>query len=140
MKVTKEMTFDAAHMLSNYQGKCMNLHGHTYRVQATLVGDIRENGNEQGMVVDFNTLKEFMEAIIKPLDHAILFSDNKYRSAAEDELKRWAEKFDMSFAVIPDGKSTSENIALYIKQKIKSHTGYDSFVKVWETPTSFAEA
>lgn len=41
MKVTKEITFDSAHMLSNYEGKCSNLHGHTYKLQVTLKGDVR---------------------------------------------------------------------------------------------------
>ena len=45
MKVTKEVTFDSAHMLSNYSGKCQNLHGHTYKLQVTVEGPIAVEGN-----------------------------------------------------------------------------------------------
>ena len=54
MKVTKEITFDVAHMLSYYEGKCANLHGHTYKLQVTLEGNV---GDVSHMVLDFNILK-----------------------------------------------------------------------------------
>ena len=47
MKITKEITFDSAHMLSNYNGKCNNLHGHTYKLQIEVEGDVTFNGYEE---------------------------------------------------------------------------------------------
>lgn len=141
MKVTKEVTFDSAHMLSKYEGKCHNLHGHTYKLQVTLEGAIIEDGNEQCMVMDFNTLKQYMDTALNSFDHAIIFSGEGFRNEAEDELFTWANKWGMNYVVVY-GKSTSENISSYIKMMIESFIDvkkYKVSVKVWETPTSFAE-
>lgn len=67
--VTKEFTFDAAHHLYMYDGKCKNLHGHTYRLAITLSGHL----NDIGMVMDFGDLKQmFRERVESRLDHAYL--------------------------------------------------------------------
>lgn len=142
MKVTKEITFDAAHMLSNYSGKCHNLHGHTYKLQVTLEGPVCKKGNSQEMVMDFNELKQYMEAAIASFDHAIVFSDEAFRSDAENALLRWAEKYGMNYVIIRNGKSTSEAMAVYLKGIIEDMVDLQSVkvsVKLWETPTSFAE-
>ena len=52
ISVTKVFTFDSAHNLINYEGACRNLHGHTYKLEVTVCGDI----NEMGMVCDFSEL------------------------------------------------------------------------------------
>ena len=102
MKVTKEITFDVAHMLSYYEGKCANLHGHTYKLQVTLEGNV---GDVSHMVLDFNILKEVLnESVMDVFDHAIVFSDPKLRNEAEDELYAWAETYGKKYAVIPNGK------------------------------------
>lgn len=66
MLVSKEFTFDAAHFLTKYHGKCENLHGHTYRLRVTVEGEI----GEEGMVVDFLDLKKLVkEKILDKFDH-----------------------------------------------------------------------
>lgn len=140
MKVTKEVTFDSAHMLSNYSGKCQNLHGHTYKLQVTVEGPTVTEGNEKGMVTDFNNLKRVIDSVTECFDHAIIFSDDHLRGEAENALLEWAQTYDMSYIILPDAKSTSEYIALYIKAQIESaYPTKRISVKVWETPTSFAE-
>lgn len=140
MKVTKEVTFDSAHMLSNYSGKCRNLHGHTYKLQVTVEGPTAAEGNEEGMVTDFNNLKRVIDSVIECFDHAIIFSDDLLRGEAENALLEWAQTYDMSYIILTDAKSTSECIALYIKAQIESaYPTKRISVKVWETPTSFAE-
>ena len=142
MKITKEITFDSAHMLSYYEGKCSNLHGHTYKLQVTLEGNVDDISH---MVLDFNVLKETLdETIMNIFDHAIIFSDPKLRNEAEDELYAWAETYGKKYAVIPNGKTTCEDIAPYIKELISENLSSKSIkvsvvVKLWETPTSFAE-
>lgn len=140
MKVTKEVTFDSAHLLSNYLGKCRNLHGHTYKLQVTLEGKLNKDGNEQDMVMDFNTMKSLIDTVLNSFDHAIIFSDECHRGKAEAALLAWAEEYDMNYVVV-NGKSTSENIATYIKQMFTDliPESYTVFIKLWETPTSFAE-
>ena len=143
MKVTKEVTFDSAHMLSNYQGKCENLHGHTYKLQVSIDAPLQAEGNEKDMVVDFNTLKAVIDEVVGSFDHAIIFSDEAERNEAEEALMDWADKYDMNYIVVT-GKSTSENIATYIKSMLSVHFEHvamsDIGVRIWETPTSFAEA
>lgn len=140
MKVTKEVTFDSAHMLSNYRGKCSNLHGHTYKLQVTLEGTAQREGNEEYMVMDFNTLKQVINTVVDHFDHALIFSDEDQRNEAEDALMEWANKFGMNYMVIEGGKSTSECIALDIKTQIEcACPRFNVSVKLWETPTSFVE-
>lgn len=140
MKVTKEVTFDSAHMLSNYSGKCQNLHGHTYKLQVTVEGPIAAEGNEEHMVTDFNNLKRVIDSVTECFDHAIIFSDDHLRGEAENALLEWAKTYDMNYIILPDAKSTSEHIASYIKAQIEvAYPTKRISVKVWETPTSFAE-
>lgn len=69
MLVSKEFTFDAAHFLTKYHGKCENLHGHTYRLRVTVEGPV----GEEGMVVDFKVLKNLVkEKVIDKYDHQSL--------------------------------------------------------------------
>lgn len=144
MKVTKEVTFDSAHMLSNYQGKCENLHGHTYKLQVSIEAPLQNEGNEECMVMDFNTLKNAIDTVTRAFDHTVIFSDAKYRSRAEDELLNWATTYGMNYVIIPEGKSTSECIAIEIKARLSCYLGNVTVpnitVRIWETPTSFAEA
>lgn len=142
MKVTKEITFDCAHMLSNYEGKCSNLHGHTYRLQVTLDGNVNSNTY---MLLDFNELKEVLnETVMNSFDHALIVSGAEIREEAEDELLNWAIKHDKKFFALEFGKTTCENIAPYIKQMISDELFERDIhctvsVRLWETPTSFAE-
>lgn len=144
MKVTKEVTFDSAHMLSNYQGKCENLHGHTYKLQVSVEAPLHSEGNEECMVIDFNNLKNAIDAVTGAFDHAIIFSDTTYRGEAENALLNWADKYGMNYVVIYAGKSTSECIATEIKARLSRYLVDVSMpnitVRVWETPTSFVEA
>lgn len=144
MKVTKEVTFDSAHVLSNYQGKCANLHGHTYKLQVSVEAPLQDKGNEECMVMDFNNLKNAIDTVTRAFDHAIIFSDTAYRNEAENALLNWADKYGMNYVIISGGKSTSECIAIEIKARIACvlpvvEMGHIT-VRIWETPTSFTEA
>jgi len=110
--LTKEFTFDAAHNLTSYHGKCEKLHGHTYKLQITVTGE----KNQEDMVVDFLQLKDLVKSeVLNLLDHAYIND------------------------VIP--QPTAENIAEWIFKRLASRVGgshYELYeVAVWETPTSF---
>jgi len=120
VEVTKELTFDSAHFLKMYSGKCSKLHGHTFKVHVTVRGKIDPL---TGMLIDFKDLKEVIkESALDDLDHAFL-----------------NEKFEWN--------TTSEYLVVYIYDKVqefiellpKSKGVSVSSVKLWETPTSFAE-
>jgi len=72
--VTKEFTFDSAHRLVNgYQGKCRNIHGHTWRVRLTVAGD---HLDQFGFLRDFGDFKPVKEYIDQHIDHAMLVSQD----------------------------------------------------------------
>jgi len=69
--VTKAFTFDAAHNLINYKGKCEALHGHTYRLEVTVCGT--PNELENGLLMDFGDLKDLVnKEVLSKLDHSYL--------------------------------------------------------------------
>jgi len=71
--VTKEFSFDCAHMLTGHEGPCKNLHGHTYKLQVevTSYSGVQEEGPSKGMIVDFKDLKQIVkELIVDKLDHS----------------------------------------------------------------------
>lgn len=133
MKVVKDLTFDAAHVLSNYKGKCNNLHGHTYHVHIELFGETQEDG----MLVDFNTIKQ----IIDKYDHAIIFGGEAVREPFEQGLFDLVVTYNKRYCVMPKYmKPTAENMADVIATELKGLAGVKSaLVRVWETLTAYAE-
>lgn len=112
MQVTKEFTFDAAHYLTKYHGKCENLHGHTYRLHVTVDGEV----GEEGMVIDFKDLKDLVkEKILNRLDHS--------------DLNKTFEN------------PTAELIAVWIWNELKNEPALGGTklyeIKLWETAESF---
>ena len=135
MVIKRHFQFDAAHMLSQYEGKCSNLHGHTY------TGDIEihaEARRETGMVLDYNEIKQ----VVDMYDHAVIFSSSEVRNEAEKELYEWAKKHGMRMIVIGEGKCTAENIAHSLCDKIRDRLPSYYRITVWlhETPDSTAVA
>jgi 6-pyruvoyl-tetrahydropterin synthase len=113
-------------------------------VQVTITGYPIVEGSNATMVLDFNDLKQVMDSVIKcKFDHALIVSDAHYRGQAEEELLGWAEKWKMHYHIFP-GRVTAENMATVIQRDIsrklstfKNIVGVG--VRIWETPTSFAE-
>ncbi|OGJ52217.1 6-carboxytetrahydropterin synthase QueD [Candidatus Peregrinibacteria bacterium RIFOXYB2_FULL_32_7] len=94
MFITKIFHFSSAHFLTDYHGKCENLHGHNYKLEITVKGDMQKNG----MVIDFAILKKIVkENIIEKLDHKNLNDLFKNPSAENICIWIWEElenKFD----------------------------------------------
>ncbi|MFP4481957.1 MAG: 6-carboxytetrahydropterin synthase QueD [Thermovirgaceae bacterium] len=111
MFLKKEFTFDAAHKLEQYHGKCEALHGHTYRLEITLEG----MPGAEGMVMDFLALKDLVKThALSYLDHAYLNDVISQPTAERIALWIWNQI---------DGRISHENCSLYS-------------VQVWETATS----
>ena len=132
--VTKTVKFDAAHILTNHQGLCKNLHGHTYRVDVSVVGD-----ESRDMVIDFKELKTLAtEVICERFDHAFIYNT---ASAGECEIATVVEKNGMRTVAIPF-RSTAENLAKYFYELLAPRIAAPSqiaSVRVWETADSCAE-
>lgn len=131
--VTKTVKFDAAHVLTNHQGLCKNLHGHTYRVDISVS---QREGEDSDMVIDFKDLKSIAEAVIcDRFDHAFIYNTT---SPGECEIAAVVEKNSMRTVAIPF-RSTAENLAKYFFELLIARIPNVASVKVWETAMSSAE-
>ena len=131
--VTKTIRFDAAHVLTNHQGLCKNLHGHTYRVDVSVA---QGDGDTRDMVIDFKDLKRIAsEVVCERFDHAFIYNTE---SAGEREIAAVVEKNGMRTVAIPF-RSTAENLAKLFFGELKARIPGLSAVRVWETADSCAE-
>ena len=131
--VTKTIRFDAAHILTNHQGLCKNLHGHTYRVDVSVT---QCDGDTRDMVIDFKDLKRIAsEVVCERFDHAFIYNTE---SAGEREIAAVVEKNGMRTVAIPF-RSTAENLARMFFGELKARIPGLSAVRVWETADSCAE-
>ena len=130
---TKTVKFDAAHVLTNHQGLCKNLHGHTYRVDVSVA---QADGDARDMVIDFKDLKRLAtDVICARFDHAFIYNTE---SAGEREIAAVVEKNGMRTVAIPF-RSTAENLAKMFFTDLRAHIPGIVAVKVWETADSAAE-
>ena len=96
--ITKRFTFEASHFLPNHEGKCRNLHGHSYKLEVTVTGRTNKDikSPEYGMVVDFGYLSDVVESIIAPLDHCTLndfYTNPTAEYMAQDLFVRFNSEF-----------------------------------------------
>lgn len=143
MKVIKEIQWDMGHRVTNHHSQCRNLHGHRYKAEICVEGNlITESGiSDEGMVIDFGDIKEIAaKHVVDVLDHGFMV----WR---EDKivLKFFKTNPDLRHIVVPF-VPTAENIASWIfaqldkRLKDKHGTGLKLYsIKLWETPTSFVE-
>lgn len=94
IRVTKEFDFEAAHALDNYDGKCKDIHGHSYHLKVTLSGRVKEDKSlpDCGMVIDFSEVKQVIRQEILPIfDHRLLLrEDSRFRGLeAKNERIRY---------------------------------------------------
>lgn len=131
--VTKTVKFDAAHVLTNHQGLCKNLHGHTYRVDVSVS---QSADDPRDMVIDFKDLKSIAANVIcGRFDHAFIYNTT---STGECEIAEVVARHGMRTVALPF-RSTAENLARYFFSELKSSIPGLSSVRVWETADSCAE-
>lgn len=129
-----ESSFDAAHFLKDYPGKCRNLHGHRWRVVAVIQGQaLAAQGPNSGMLTDFSDLKQDLNALTGPLDHALLLESGSLRPETKQALE--LEEFRM---VEFPFRTTAEHFSKYFYEELTA-LGYSVYeVQVYETPTNCA--
>ncbi|MDG6359880.1 6-carboxytetrahydropterin synthase QueD [Glaesserella parasuis] len=135
-KIAKEFSFDMAHMLDGHDGKCKNLHGHTYTLQVEITGELHTNGAKSGMVMDYSDLKVAVKQhILDKMDHAFI-----YDSTSEKECKvaTLLQSLDSKTFGIP-ARTTAEQMAKYIFDTLTAEGLPVSLIRLWETPTSYCE-
>ena len=140
IRITKQFSFETGHALYGYDGKCRNVHGHSYKLSVTVIGNpISDSTNVKfGMVIDFGDLKKIVkEEIVNVFDHATVFNKNTPHIELAKELEDRGHN-----VLLVDYQPTSEmmiidfaeKIAKRLPKNIKLHS-----LKLRETDSSFAE-
>jgi len=140
IRLTKEFKFETAHALRGYDGLCKHIHGHSYELVVTVIGNpITDSGSPKlGMVMDFGDLKKIVrEEIVDQMDHALVLSS---KSEEAHTLKGRDEMFNR--VLIVDYQPTSENMLVDFAERIKPRLPKGISLHsmlLRETVTSYAE-
>lgn len=123
--IAKEFRFEAWHMLPEHDGKCRNMHGHSYRVELGVSGIvIGKSGPKAGMLMDFSDLSAWWKAEVEALvDH----NNDGLNGVMPDEFQP------------PTAENISRWIHSLLSRRLQGTLVYPAFVRVWETATSYAE-
>lgn len=145
MLITREFSFDSAHRLTDYYGKCERMHGHTYKLQITLDGKVQKNG----LVIDFVVLKRIVKKhVLDKLDHNILNDVVDNPSAENLVVWIWDQLKDLQKLLHEE--MNDPNLAEHLKKLLDecdkegdlAKMEFDNAlklyeVKLWETPNSW---
>jgi len=119
IRITKQFSFETGHALYGYDGKCRNVHGHSYKLSVTVIGTpISDNNNVKfGMVIDFGDLKKIVKSeIVDVFDHATVFNKNTPHVELAKELSDRGHN-----VLLVDYQPTSEMMVIDFAEKIKKH-------------------
>lgn len=127
-------SFDSAHFLKGYEGKCSNIHGHRWTVEVTVASDtVEKEGQIRGMVVDFKTLKKDLNELVDELDHSLIVEEGSLRERTREAL------LEDEFRIVElPFRPTAENLAEYFYDEIEEKGYQVVLVKVYETPNNCA--
>ena len=140
IRLTKRFTFEAGHALHGYDGKCKNLHGHSYKLFVTVIGKpIQDAANPKcGMVIDFSELKKIVNHhIVDVFDHSTIFNQNTAHLELAEQLQKHGHN-----VILVDYQPTTENMVIDFAIKINSALPQNLklfSLKLQETETSYAE-
>ena len=132
--LTTEQSFDSAHFLAGYQGKCGNIHGHRWKVIVQIQSEsLREDQQQRGMCIDFSDLKDDLKEQADYFDHALIIVKGSLREKTLEALR------EEGFSILEvDFRPTAENFAKYFYQEFEKK-GYDvAMIQVYETPNNCA--
>jgi 6-pyruvoyltetrahydropterin/6-carboxytetrahydropterin synthase len=140
IRITKQFTFETGHALYGYDGKCKNVHGHSYKLSVTVIGTpISDSTNVKfGMVIDFGDLKKIVNReIVNVFDHATVFNKN----TPHVELAKELSDRDHNVLLV-DYQPTSEMMVIDFAAKIQALLPVNiqlHSLRLQETQTSCAE-
>lgn len=124
--ITSESSFDAAHFLTNYEGKCKNIHGHRWRVVVTIKGELTN-----GMLVDFGDFKKDIKDLCDYFDHSFIVEKGSLDKKLFDLLNK------QFFLRVVEFRTTAENFSKYIFEEMSKKYSVKE-VCVYETPNNCA--
>lgn len=140
IRITKRFSFETGHALYGYDGKCKNVHGHSYKLFVTVIGTPNQDKTnvKYGMVIDFSDLKTIVkEEVVDVFDHATVFNKNTPHIELARELETRGHH-----VILVDYQPTSENMVIDFMRKISSRL--PTHIKLYslrlqETDSSYAE-
>ncbi len=132
--ITTETSFDAAHFLKGYEGKCKNIHGHRWRVVVKIQSDeLLKDKQHNGMIVDFKELKNALKELTEKFDHTFIFEKDSLKNELIELLRN--ENFELSEV---EFRPTAENFSKYFYDYL-TNKGYQvAETIVYETPNNMA--
>tara|TARA_Y100000739_G_scaffold125754_1_gene108417 strand:- start:1787 stop:2230 length:444 start_codon:yes stop_codon:yes gene_type:complete len=137
IRITKQFKLEMAHALFNYDGLCRNIHGHSYRLWVTVIGDTLEDENsvKNGMVLDFSLLKKIVKPdIVDKYDHSLVLNANSPH--ANIDLSAFEKVFLLPYQ--PTSENLVHDFAMTIQKKLPENIKLYKVV-LSETANSFAE-
>ena len=137
--ITKIFHFEAAHALNGYDGKCRNIHGHSYEMRVTVKGmPLDEPGNpKNGMVIDFHDLKAIVnQEVIEKLDHSFIIGNNMPKDFVEITKQNFDKVVELPYQ--PTTENMLADFAQRIRRRLPQHVELYS-VTLQETRDNIAE-
>lgn len=133
-ELKSQVEFDMAHYLSGYTGKCSNIHGHRYKLIATLRSNtLHSSGQCRGMVDDFTNFKSSLKEIAESFDHKFLIEENNEGKELAKKLSEIPNNFEIVFVPY---RTTAEEMTRDIFNRLKK-AGLSIYkVELFETPTN----
>ena len=134
-KLKTRASFDSAHFLAGYLGKCANLHGHCWVIEAEVSGnELVKSGEKRGMLIDFSDLKKAVRALADSFDHAFIFEKGSLKEKTLEALN------EEGFRLIEvPYRPTAENFAKAFYDKLKNDGLPISSISVYETADNCAK-
>lgn len=132
--LTAKADFDSAHFLLGHEGKCSNIHGHRWTIEAQISADsLIISGPAKGMIVDFSDFKTILRKLADDLDHKFIIETGSMKSTTLEALR--SEGFKI---VELDFRPTAENFSKYVFDYLGEKGLPVSEVKIYETPDNCA--
>ena len=129
-----EHSFDSAHFLSGYKGKCANIHGHRWKVEVEVQSEtLIKGGQLDSMVIDFGDLKKDVKAMVDEYDHALIVEVGSMRNETLNCINQDGFK-----VILVDFRTTAENFAKFFFNIMKEKGYKVKQTTVYETPTNGA--
>ncbi|MED9872749.1 MAG: 6-carboxytetrahydropterin synthase [Eggerthellaceae bacterium] len=133
-KLKTESSFDAAHFLTDYHGKCENLHGHRWRVVAYIAqAELCKEGTHKDMVLDFGEFKKEVRALTEEFDHSFIVEEGSLQA----ETLSCLENEGFTLTILPF-RTTAENLAHYFYDRLAEKGLPVLEIEVYETPNNCA--
>ena len=116
-QLTTHASFDSAHFLSGYEGKCSNIHGHRWKLEITVQSEtLEQTGQIRGMVVDFGQLKDDIKKLADEFDHSLIIEDGTLK---EKTVEAYNSAISNDESVVPS-LIIMISIFLYVCKRIDS--------------------